>query len=229
MLRRIQHIAAISKIVIRRYRHRTRAHFHRINNPVAPLFFTSAPDPTPGRLLLVGNMTPIKGIDVAIETIQRLLPNYPHLQLTIVGRNSDQAYGDRIRTLAGPLGSAIHFLDPVDQLEIKRLLGKSQALLLTSNHEHAPMIVSEAMAAGRPVVATQVGALADMITTGVTGYLAPVGDAKALASSLARLLDDPAHASQLGANAARVAREQYHPTTVADGYLRALRTAMAQA
>jgi len=221
-------LVAISDMVVQRYRDRTSARFHRIDNPVSPIFFPPAPDPEPGRVLLVGNMTPRKGIEVAIRTVERLRPEFPHLRLTIVGRNSDPAYGDEMRTLARPLGDAIAFVGPTDQSGIRALLERSQALLLTSFEEHAPVIVAEAMATGRPVVATRVGALDGMIRPGETGYLAPAGDVESLAEGLARLLSDSAHAAQLGETAAHYARQHYHPTAVADAYLRAMRETMAR-
>ena len=100
-------------------------------------------------------------------------------------------------------------------------------MVLTSFDEHAPVIVAEAMAVGRAVVATTVGALPDMVEAGVTGYLAPPGDADAVAQGLARLLADPQHAASLGAEAARRARQLYHPAAVARGYLQAIAAAQA--
>jgi len=227
LLHRARHLVAISDMIISRYSSRTQAQFHRIDNPVSPLFFAPAPEPTPGHLLLVGNLTPIKGVDIAIHAVQRLLPLFPHLRLTIVGKNADSGYAEKMRTLAEPLQEAIRFAGPMTQRGVKKLLDDSQTLLLTSNQEHAPMIIGEAMAAGRPVVATRVGAVAGMITSGETGYLAPAGDVDAVAAGLTRLLSDPKHAAQLGANAACFAREHYHPVAVADAYLRAMRAAMA--
>lgn len=227
LLRRARHLVAISDMIVARYGNRTQAQFHRINNPVSSLFFAPAPEPTPGHLLMVGNLTPIKGIEIAIQTVQRLLPRFPHLRLTIVGKNADSVYAEKMRALAEPLHEAIRFAGPMPQISVKKLLDDSQALLVTSNQEHAPMIIGEAMAAGRPVVATQVGAVAGMITPGESGYLAAAGDVAAVAAGLTRLLSDPEHAAQMGANAARFAREHYHPDAVADAYLRAMHAAMA--
>lgn len=223
MLRRVRHLVAISDQVVARYRHRTRARFHRIDNPVAPLFFQPGPPPDPDHLLLVGNLTPVKGIDVAIRVMQHLRSAFPHLSLTIVGREPDPTYAAHVRAMARPLGDAVRFYGPASPQTIKTLLDGSLALLLTSNQEHAPMIVAEAMAAARPVVATRVGALPDMIRPGETGELAPVGDAMALAQALARLRQNPAEALAMGQRAADRARRRHHPDAVAQAYLRAMR------
>ena len=224
-----RHLVAISDMVIQRYRHRTRAIFHRINNPVSPLFFAPAPPPTPGRVLLVGNLTPRKGMEIAIQAVARLRERFPHLHLLIVGREADPGYAEAMRALARPLGDAVQFLAPTNQQGIRALLWTSQILLLTSREEHAPMIIGEAMAVGRPVVATRVGAVSGMVEEGRTGYLAGPEDVAGVAASLARLLDDPAHAEAMGQEAARLAQARYHPRAVADAYLRAMHETMAMA
>ncbi len=226
-LRRARHLVAISDLVVRRYRDRTRAAFHRIDNPVSPIFFQPGPPPNPNRILLVGNLTPVKGIDTAIRAMAILRPRFPHLRLVIVGRVGDPAYAEGVRALAAPLGEAVQFRGPVSQAEVKALLDASQALLLTSNQEHAPMILSEAMAAARPVVATRVGAAPGMVEDGRTGFLADAGDAEGVAAALARLLEDPDLARSMGRRGAQLARQRYHPDAVADAYLRAMRAAMA--
>jgi len=228
-LRRARHLVAISDMVIARYRGRTRAVFHRIDNPVSPIFFQPAPPPDPRQLLLVGNLTPVKDIDTAVRAISLLLPRFPRLRLVIVGRESDPAYAARVRALAAPLGQAVVFRGPVSQAEVKALLDASLALVLTSHQEHAPMIVSEALAAARPVVATRVGALTGMVEDGRTGYLVDAGDARATAAALARLLDDPDQARDMGTRGAKVARERYHPDAVAEAYLQAMHAAMTSA
>ncbi len=229
MLQRVRHIIAISDQMAAIYGHRTRARFHRVNNPISPRFFEPAAPPQPGQALLVGHLNKRKGVDVAIRAVALLRPDFPDFQLHIIGRTDvDPDFTRRLQALAAPLGDAIHFLGPTDQAGIRAAMARAQIFLLASRMENAPMVIAEAMATGRPVVATEVGGVASMVQPGVTGYLAPSEDAAALAAGLARLLADPAHAAELGANAARFARENYHPTAVADGYLRAVQAAMAE-
>jgi D-inositol-3-phosphate glycosyltransferase len=71
------------------------------------------------------------------------------------------------------------------------------------------VVAREAMAYGRPVVATDVGGLADAVEDGVTGLLVPPADPLALRAAIERLLADPALRAQLGANARRRAEERY--------------------
>ena len=225
-LRRARHLIAISDHVVETYQNRTAAVFHRVNNPIAPFFFEPAPAPEPHRMLLVGNLTPRKGIEIAIEAVACLLPDYPDLTLEIAGPIKDERYAEHLQAQAAPLGAAIQFSGPTTQSGVKQALARAQALVLTSYEEHAPMVVAEAMACSRPVVATRVGGLSDMVEPGVTGYLAPAGDVEAIAEGLRKLLADPEHAAELGKHAAQHARQRYHPQAVADGYLQAIEVAM---
>ncbi|RME45008.1 MAG: glycosyltransferase family 1 protein [Chloroflexi bacterium] len=228
MLRRIEHIIAISDYVIEAYRPRTKAIFYRVNNPIAHLFFEPSPPPQPGRFLLVGNLTTRKGVEVAIAAVARLKPRYPDIVLEIIGAEPDPVYSRRLRAQAAPLGDAVRFVGTRTQAGIKEALGRAQALVLTSYEEHAPMIVAEAMASARPVVATDVGALSGMVASGVTGFIVPPGDAAAVAEAMEKLLRDPDGATAMGREAARQA-QSYHPEAVTDGYLRVLQRVMALA
>lgn len=228
MLRRLRHIVAISDRVIEDYRRRTRAQFHRIDNPVAPLFFTPTPPPEPGRVVLVGNLTPRKGIDLALAAVARLRPHFPALRLEIIGAAVDRVYAARLHRQAEALGETVRFRPPTTPEGIREALARAQVVLLTSRMEHVPVIIAEAMAVGRPVVATAVAAVPDLVASGETGLLAPPGDVEAVAAALAQLLANPDRAAAMGAEAARRARRRFHPDAVAAAYVRALETAMTQ-
>jgi glycosyltransferase involved in cell wall biosynthesis len=83
------------------------------------------------------------------------------------------------------------------------------ALLLTSANEGTPVAVLEALAAGRPVVATAVGGVPDVVEDGVTGLLAPAGDTEGLARALERLARDPELRSEMGRRGAGQVRERF--------------------
>jgi glycosyltransferase involved in cell wall biosynthesis len=78
------------------------------------------------------------------------------------------------------------------------LRGVDVAVLASRGNEGIPNAVLEAMAAGKPVVATDTGGCREAVVDGVTGFLIPPGDAEALAERVRRLLDDEAVATQLG-------------------------------
>ena len=93
--------------------------------------------------------------------------------------------------------------------DVPRLLAGGDVFALSSVHEGVPISVIEAMTAGLPVVATDVGALRDQVTEGVDGFLVPSGDAEGLAERLARLADDPALRAELGRRAQERARAEF--------------------
>jgi glycosyltransferase involved in cell wall biosynthesis len=93
--------------------------------------------------------------------------------------------------------------------ELGGYYGSSAVVCVPSHREGYGMVAREAMAHGRPVVATAVGGLVDAVEDGVTGLLVPPADPDALRGAIERLLADAALRAELGANARRVAGERY--------------------
>ena len=105
--------------------------------------------------------------------------------------------------------------------DVPRLLAAADVFVLASDREGLPIAVLEAMAAARPVVATAVGNLPDVIRDGATGRLVPPGDCAALAAALAELLGDPQRAAGMG-EAAREAARAYDVRAMIERYDRAV-------
>jgi len=116
---------------------------------------------------------------------------------------------DEVRQMAAGLGlaGAVHFLG--ERPDVPDLLNAMDIFVLPSYSEGLSLALLEAMAAGKPVVATAVGGTPEAVTEGDTGLLIPPRDAGALAGALERLLTDPALARHLGANARAHVREHY--------------------
>jgi hypothetical protein len=92
--------------------------------------------------------------------------------------------------------------------DVMRLLTVFDVCMLTSNSETSAYGVSEPMAMGRPVVATAVGGVTELIDDRMDGWLCPPGDAAALTEGVCALLADPAGAARMGERAARKVRER---------------------
>jgi glycosyltransferase involved in cell wall biosynthesis len=90
-----------------------------------------------------------------------------------------------------------------------RALAESQCLVLPSYAEGLPMAILEGMAASLPVIGTAVGAVAELIVDGVTGYVVPQGDVQALADRLSSLAGDETLRHRMGTAARRRAEEHY--------------------
>ena len=90
----------------------------------------------------------------------------------------------------------VEFIGTTD--DVPRILGEADILVRPSLSEGMPLTVLEAMACGLPVVASTVGGNGEAVQDGVTGYLVPPADTRALADRISELLDDPALCRRMG-------------------------------
>ena len=147
---------------------------------------------------IVARLSKQKAHDVLLRAVVRLTPDRPDLRLVIVGDGEERA---AIEELAHELGIADRVILTGLRRDVPKLLPGFDVACLSSAHEGVPLTVLEAMAAGVPVVATDVGALRDLVTDGTDGYLVPPGDDAAFAERLAMLVDDPTRRAAFGAAA----------------------------
>ncbi len=147
------------------------------------------------RLLFVGRLTAIKGVRVLLEAFAAAREGRPGLTLTLVGDGDDRAH---LEALAAPLGPAVAFLGYRSQAGVAEALARADALVLPSFAEGLPVVLMEALAARRPVIATRVAGVGELVEDGVSGLLVHAGDAEGLAAAIGRLADDPALGPRLG-------------------------------
>ena len=103
--------------------------------------------------------------------------------------------------------------------DVAELYGASDALALSSAWEGMPNVVLEAMASGRPVVATTVGAVPEMVADGETGFVVPPGDQAALAGAMGRMMGlAPEERRAMGEAGRRAVRERHSVGSVLDGW-----------
>ncbi len=152
-------------------------------------------------ILLIGRIQQWKGQHVLIQAAHILKRHRNDVCFDIVGSPTfaaDQPYYDSLLAMAEELGVAdvINFVPHTNN--VAALYHSSEIVVHTSTTpEPFGLVVIEAMAAGRPVIATNVGGPVDSTDNGNTGLLVPPGDPQALADAILRLLDDPAEASRL--------------------------------
>jgi glycosyltransferase involved in cell wall biosynthesis len=152
-------------------------------------------------VVLVGRITPWKGQHVFVAAAARVLERFPKARFQIVGSPlfGEHEYEASIRRQVQDLGVAerVEFLGFRD--DVPAVLAQSSVVVHASTHgEPFGQVVIEGMAAGKPVVATDGGALPEIIEDGVTGLLVPMGDAEAMAEAIERLLSDPVAARTMG-------------------------------
>jgi glycosyltransferase involved in cell wall biosynthesis len=143
------------------------------------------------RLLFFGFIRPYKGLDVALDALVLLERQGVTHTLTVAGEVWDPTEDWDAQVGQRGLGDQVDLrLGYVADEEVNRLLAEHHAALLPYRSATQSGIAPIAFAAGRPVVATAVGGLADVITDGENGTLAAPGDARSLADAIQRCADD---------------------------------------
>ena len=155
---------------------------------------------------IVARLTSVKAHHLLFSAIARLAPSAPRLRLVCIGEGELEA---ELKELADALGVADRIRFMGLRRDVPELLPGLDIACLTSRYECAPLAVMEAMAAGVPVVTTDVGAVRDMVTDGTDGFIVPRGDVDALADRLSKLLADRDLRVRLGGNARARAEREY--------------------
>jgi glycogen(starch) synthase len=163
----------------------------------------------------IGRHVPQKGFDILIRAFAQLVerPAFRH-QLLLAGDGAERAALEHLCDELG-LSARVTFLGGTDRSRTASLFRGADAFVLPSRHEPFGIVNLEAMAAGVPVVATDVGGVPEFVVDGESGLLVPPGDAAAMAQAIARVTDDPSLQSRLAAAGATVADEHAWPAIAA--------------
>ncbi len=185
---------ALDAIVMSRHvadavRRDSEAKLHWAPNPIDPDWCQLGDDPEPGRLLFVGLITPRKDLATLIRALP-LLPERMHLR--IAGAVDNAGYLESLRHLARQLGveGRVVFTGRIDERSLREEYRRADLFVLTSLEDSAPIAITQALAAGTPVVASRVGGIPDLVVEGEVGHLFTAGDSPALASCVTELLGD---------------------------------------
>jgi glycosyltransferase involved in cell wall biosynthesis len=161
-------------------------------------------------LLSVSALRKGKGLEVVLRAMGLLAARWPGLRLLVAGEGALRA---RLEQQARELGveSQVRWLGL--RHDVADLLAASDVFVLASREDAFPTVLLEAMAAGRPVAATRVGGIPEIVAEGETGLLVGPGDPEALAEAIDALLLDPARAAALG-EAGRLRARSHFSTTL---------------
>lgn len=181
---------------------------------------SSRPAPTGGAngravLAFVGRLVDQKGCAFLIEAMPRVLQVHAQAKLLVVGEGPERP---KLQELVQRLGlaDAVRFLGyvPVSAGLFKGI----DALVVPSIYEPFGIVALEAMACGRPVVASAVGGLREIVEDGKTGLLVKPGRSDDLSTAIVRLLDTPAILSEMGRAALRRVQERFSPEVALQAY-----------
>lgn len=161
----------------------------------------------PGPLVLyVGRIQPLKGVDVAVAAMSKVVEAVPDATLMVVGGPSGSSGEPEMRRLklqveSGGMSKSVRFVDPVPHLELADLYRAAHVLTLPSRSESFGLVAAEAQACGLPVVAADVGGLSHVVSHGRSGLLVEGWEPSDHAEALTHVLTDDALASRLSAGA----------------------------
>jgi colanic acid/amylovoran biosynthesis glycosyltransferase len=173
-------------------------HMHIVHCGVDPALFQPKLHQGMGnQLLFVGRLAAEKGVPVLLDSLVQLTQEYPDLVLTLVGDGESRAdLEQKVATLG--LSDRVRFLGYQSQTAVRQHIQASDVFVLPSFAEGVPVVLMEAMAAGIPVVSTQIAGISELVENGVSGYLVPPGDADVLAVRIKELIDNPDLRSKMG-------------------------------
>lgn len=169
------------------------------------------------KLLFVGRLVEKKGAGYAIEAMQVIACEEPEAQLLIVGDGPERAALERLSARLG-IQDRVSFAGAVPNDKLPALYASADLFVGPTAEEGLGVVFAEAMASGCPVIATDVGGVADLVIDGETGVLVPERDATAIAGAAIGLLRDQGRRRQLGRNGVAWVRERFDARQTATGY-----------
>ncbi len=172
----------------------------------------------------VGRLHAQKGWLDLVAAIAALRPSWPRLAVVVVGEGPAEQELRRSIDRSG-LGDVMRLVGPSANTADE--LAAADVVVVPSHWESGPLVVAEAMALGRPVVATPVGFVPDLVIDGLTGCLVPVGDPDALAAAITLLLRDPEEAERLGFAGRQRVAEVLDPDLLLDAVEAVYRSTLA--
>lgn len=164
-------------------------------------------------ILYVGGLEARKGLEHLILATEMLIEKYPDTRLTVLGRSgltSGQSFDEkRLFSLLARrigIGRKVRFFDQVDEEQLPSLYALSDVFVLPSRMEGWGLAIMEAMAMKKPVVATRVGGIPELVRDGKTGHLVEVGDVLGLSEAIGRLIENPSLREEMGKAGRRYVR-----------------------
>lgn len=216
-IRNARHLIAISPYVQQEFGSVIRGQVYAIENPVRDEFFQLADETVPGRILFAGHLDRNKSPHLLVQALPAVRAVFPDAHIHIAGAPYEEDYWQELQGTLTRLGlcNYVRFLGVLPEERLLQEYAQCALLALPSRQETAPMVIQQAMAAGKPVVGSRVGGIPYLITPGETGYLVDYGDVDGLAHALLQLLMDDERRLRFGAQAREAAATRFGAMQVA--------------
>ncbi|MEA3410398.1 MAG: glycosyltransferase family 4 protein [Pseudomonadota bacterium] len=218
---RASHVISISPFIGDSFGGRLRGKVYDIENPVSDTYFKLEGSDEDNTLLYAGRLTSRKGIDTLLRGFARLHETHPEARLHLAGsfdKAVNDPYAERIHTIVEEevLDEVVDFLGLLGETRLLEEFARCSALVLSPVLETAPMVIAQAMAAGKPVIATDVGGNRYMIEDGVSGYVVPDKNEEKLGDAMQMVMGDPQRRADMGRRGQVLARDRFRISAVAE-------------
>lgn len=163
-------------------------------------------------LLYVGRISRKKGVLDLVKSLAKIVENYPNVILALAGREEER-YADEVRKLIRELRLDKHvvFLGPIPNKDVIHLMRACSLFVYSSiGGEGIPRAILEAMACGKPIVATRVSGVPEAVKNGETGYAVEVGDHEEFSERVLRILKDEQLMDRMGKNARTLIEREFN-------------------
>ena len=169
-------------------------------------------------ILFAGGLYYIKGVQYLIQAISEVVKERNDIKLFIAGEGP---YKKELQLLTKKYGlqETVQFIGHLSKRSLKDLYYSSSVVVLPSLSEGLPRVIIEAMACAKPVIATSVGGVQEIVKDGENGFLVPPDDPAALQSKIAFLLAHPEFSKKLGKNGRQLVIKNFSGKNLLKGYI----------
>ena len=180
-----------------------------------------------GDFVFVGRLVPVKRVPWLIRNFRRCVDRGCSQRLHIVGAGEESA---AVRRLTGELGlnDQVVLRGDLPHADVLEVMRQCACLVLTSENEGLPVVILEAMAAGRAVIAANVGGVSEIVVDGETGWLFPAGDSDKFCKLVMAVASDATLARGAGERGRQVVTSQWSNAIMVDSYIEIYRRAIGE-
>jgi len=173
-----------------------------------PTEITPMPPVNPLKICFIKSHRPIYGIDVLIRAVATVRESFPDVQLNLAG---DGPITAELQTLVTNMNltDTVRFVGRVDHQQIQSFVAEHHLMAMPSHMESFGVAALDAAAVARPVVATNVGGIPEVVDDGRTGILVPPGDPKRLAEAIIKLGSDVDLINNMGQAGLRMVKDRF--------------------
>lgn len=176
-------------------------------------------------ILYLGGFRLLKGPKFLIQAAKIILEELENAQIIFVGNPQHPLEKPYVETMLNlikklRLNDMLHVVKNIPYIQMPQYMSAADVLVVPSIYEASPKVLFEAMACGTPVVATAVGGIRDIVTTGETGMLVKPGNSNALAEAIIKTLSNPDLRKKISLNCKNLVKEQFTWAHVSERIIR---------